>query len=160
MPKVIAERGNLPAAITSFVGRRQETAEIRRLLCVRRLVTLSGMGGVGKTRPALEVAAASREEFADGVWLVDLVPVSDPSAVAATAAGALRVPDLGALPFLDQLTGCLAGRRALLVTSKNSTTSQRQDAAVRQAEPSSANALASSCSPASAGEPERRAEAV
>ncbi|GAA3796736.1 hypothetical protein GCM10022403_033310 [Streptomyces coacervatus] len=115
MTTVIAECGNLPAAFTSFVGRRLETAEIRRLLCVRRLVTLTGMGGVGKTRLALEVAAASREAFADGVWLVDLAPVSDPSAVAATAAGALRVPDLGALPFLDQLTGYLAGRRALLV---------------------------------------------
>ncbi|MFF4256541.1 response regulator [Streptomyces sp. NPDC001663] len=115
MTKVIAECGNLPAAITSFVGRREETAEIRRLLCIRRLVTLTGMGGVGKTRLALEVAGSAREVFADGVWLVDLAPVSDPSAVAATAAGALRVPDLGALPFLDQLTGYLAGRRALLV---------------------------------------------
>ncbi|WP_037885638.1 winged helix-turn-helix domain-containing protein [Streptomyces sp. NRRL S-646] len=115
MPKVIAECGNLPAAITSFVGRRQETAEIRRLLGMRRLVTLTGMGGVGKTRLALEVAAASREEFADGVWLVDLAPVCEASAVAAAAAGALRVPDLGALPVMDQLTGYLAGRRALLV---------------------------------------------
>ncbi|MFF4799946.1 response regulator [Streptomyces sp. NPDC001351] len=115
MTKVIAECGSLPAAITSFVGRRQETAEIRRLLCLRRLVTLTGMGGVGKTRLALEVAASSREAFADGVWLVDLAPVTDPAAVAATAAGALRVPDLGALPFLDQLAGYLAGRRALLV---------------------------------------------
>lgn len=115
MTEVIAEGGNLPAGITSFMGRRQETAEIRRLLCVRRLVTLTGMAGVGKTRLALEVAAASREEFAGGVWLVDLAPVSDPSAVAATAAGALRVPDLGVLPVLDQLAGYLAGRRALLV---------------------------------------------
>ncbi|GAA2518686.1 response regulator [Streptomyces longisporus] len=115
MTKVIAGCGNLPAAITSFVGRREETAEIRRLLGTRRLVTLAGMGGVGKTRLALEVAAACREEFADGVWLVDLAPVTDPSAVAATAAGTLRVPDLGALPFLDQLAGYLAGRRALLV---------------------------------------------
>jgi predicted ATPase/DNA-binding response OmpR family regulator len=112
---VIAECGNLPAAFTSFVGRREESAEIRRLLSIRRLVTLTGMGGVGKTRLALEVAASSREVFADGVWLVDLAPVSDRSAVAATAAGALRVPDLGALPFLDQLAGYLAGRRALLV---------------------------------------------
>ncbi|KUL31864.1 hypothetical protein ADL12_24605 [Streptomyces regalis] len=97
------------------MGRRQETAQIRRLLGIRRLVTLTGMGGVGKTRLALEVAAASREAFADGVWLVGLAPVSDPSAVATTAAGALRVPDLGALPYMDQLTGYLAGRRALLV---------------------------------------------
>ena len=115
MTRVIAECVGLPAAFTSFVGRRQESAEVRRLLEAQRLVTLSGMGGVGKTRLALEVAAASRETFADGVWLVDLSPVSDPSAVAATAAGALRVPDLGARPFTEQLAGYLAGRQALLL---------------------------------------------
>ena len=115
MTRVFADCVGLPAAFTSFVGRREEAAEIRRLLKTRRLVTLSGMGGVGKTRLALEVGAACREEFADGVWLVDLAPVSDPSAVAATAAGALRVPDLGALPFTEQLAGYLAGRQALLL---------------------------------------------
>lgn len=115
MTRVITEGGNLPAAFTSFVGRRHETAEIRRLLGMRRFVTLTGMGGVGKTRLALEVAAASREAFADGVWLVDLAPVHDPSAVAVAAASALRVPDLGVLPVMDQLAGRLAGRRVLLV---------------------------------------------
>ncbi|WP_405820252.1 ATP-binding protein [Streptomyces sp. NBC_01390] len=109
------EHGNLPTPLTTFVGRRHEIAEIRRLLRTRRLVTLTGMGGVGKTRLALEVSAAARESFPDGVWLVDLAPVSGPSAVTARAAGALRVPDLGALPVLDRLTGYLAGRRALLV---------------------------------------------
>ncbi|WP_063774729.1 winged helix-turn-helix domain-containing protein [Kitasatospora azatica] len=109
------ERGNLPAAFTGFVGRQHEIAEIRRLLCTRRFVTLTGMGGVGKTRLALEVAAAARDAFPDGVWLVDLAPVSGPSAVTATASSALRVPDLGALPVLDRLAGYLAERRALLM---------------------------------------------
>ncbi|GAV42250.1 winged helix-turn-helix domain-containing protein [Streptomyces acidiscabies] len=115
MTEAIAECGNLPAAYTSFVGRRQETAEVRRLLDTRRLLTLTGTGGVGKTRLALEVATASAHAFADGVWLVNLAPVSDPSAVPAAVAGALRVPDLGARSFTDQLTGYLAGRHALLV---------------------------------------------
>jgi replication-associated recombination protein RarA len=68
----VAEAGNLPAAFTSFVGRRHEIGEVRRLLGFGRLLTLFGAGGVGKTRLALEVAAASRKAFPDGVWLVDL----------------------------------------------------------------------------------------
>ncbi|MFC5661673.1 ATP-binding protein [Kitasatospora misakiensis] len=107
--------GNLPAPFTGFVGRRQEIDEIRRLLDTRRLVTLTGMGGVGKTRLALEVSTAARTAFPDGVWLVDLAPVSGPSAVAAVASSALRVPDLGALPALDRLAAYLADRRTLLV---------------------------------------------
>ncbi|GHF92182.1 hypothetical protein GCM10018790_81550 [Kitasatospora xanthocidica] len=80
-----AEQGNLPAPFTGFVGRRREIDEIRRLPDTRRLVTITGMGGVGKTRLALEVAAAARAAFPDGVWLVDLAPVNGPSAVTAVA---------------------------------------------------------------------------
>ncbi|MPY63579.1 LuxR family transcriptional regulator, partial [Streptomyces spongiae] len=107
--------GNLPAALTTFVGRRRDLAEIRRRLGAARLLTLTGVGGVGKTRLALEAAVAARRGFADGVWLVDLAPVRDPSAVASATATALGVPDLGARPVLDQLTGHLARRRALIV---------------------------------------------
>ncbi|MEW2306937.1 LuxR C-terminal-related transcriptional regulator [Streptomyces sp. NPDC006655] len=107
--------GNLPTALTSFVGRHREVAEIRRLLGVGRLVTLTGAGGAGKTRLALETAAASRKAFPDGVWLVDLAAVRDPSAVAAATAGALRVPDSGGRPALEQLTDHLARHRALIV---------------------------------------------
>lgn len=64
---VIPTVGNLPTALTSFVGRRREIAEIRRLLGAGRLVTLAGAGGVGKTRLALAAAAASRKAFPDGV---------------------------------------------------------------------------------------------
>ncbi|SPF07264.1 LuxR C-terminal-related transcriptional regulator [Streptomyces sp. MA5143a] len=115
MTTVIPTVGNLPAALTSFVGRRREVAEIRRLLGVGRLLTLTGVGGVGKTRLALGAAEASRKAFPDGVWVVDLGAVEDPSAVTVTAAGALRVPDCGSGPVLGQLTGHLARRRALIV---------------------------------------------
>jgi predicted ATPase len=74
--------GNLPFAVTSFVGRLREIGEVRTLLETARLVTLTGPGGVGKTRLALEVAAGAGRAFADGVWLVDLAAVRDPEQVA------------------------------------------------------------------------------
>ncbi|MFF7843184.1 ATP-binding protein [Streptomyces ossamyceticus] len=115
MTSVIPATGNLPAALTSFVGRRREIAEIRRLLGKGRLVTLTGVGGVGKTRLALSAAEASRKAFPDGAWVVDLSAVRDPSAVSDAVAGALRVPDPGTGPVLDQLTDRLARHRALIV---------------------------------------------
>ncbi|PIM71305.1 LuxR family transcriptional regulator [Streptomyces sp. JV178] len=115
MATVIPVVGNLPTALTSFVGRRREVAEIRRLVGVGRLVTLTGAGGAGKTRLALAAAAASGKAFPDGVWIVDLAAVRDPSAVAAATAGALRVPDRGGRPALEQLADHLARHRALIV---------------------------------------------
>ncbi|QFR03094.1 AAA family ATPase [Streptomyces phaeolivaceus] len=112
---MISEAGNLPVALTSFVGRRRDLADVRRLLGTTRLLTLVGMGGVGKTRLALEVAAASRKAFPDGVWLVDLAPVRDPSTVADATAVALGVPDRSARSTVDQLTRHLSGRRTLIV---------------------------------------------
>ncbi|MFJ9558995.1 LuxR C-terminal-related transcriptional regulator [Streptomyces fuscichromogenes] len=112
---MISEAGNLPAAFTTFVGRRRDIVEIRRLLGPARLLTLTGLGGVGKTRLALAVAATCGKAFPDGCWLVDLAPVREPSAVAGAAATALGVPDLGARPVLDDLARHLAGRRALIV---------------------------------------------
>ncbi|WP_328505460.1 LuxR C-terminal-related transcriptional regulator [Streptomyces sp. NBC_00391] len=107
--------GNLPAALTTFVGRRRDLAEVRHRLGTTRLLTLTGMGGVGKTRLALEVAAASATAFADGVWLVDLAPVWDPSLAANTVASSLGVPDLGTRPVIDQLAAFLAHRAPLIV---------------------------------------------
>ncbi|MFF4802224.1 ATP-binding protein [Streptomyces sp. NPDC001351] len=115
MATVIPAAGNLPTALTSFVGRHREVAEIRRLVGVGRLVTLTGAGGVGKTRLALAAAAASRKAFPDGVWIVDLAAVCDPSAVAASTAGALRVPGRGDRLALEQLADHLARHRALIV---------------------------------------------
>ncbi|MDX3544148.1 LuxR C-terminal-related transcriptional regulator [Streptomyces europaeiscabiei] len=110
----ISEVGNLPAALTTFVGRRRDLAEVRRSLGTTRLLTLTGMGGVGKTRLALE-AVASVADFVDGVWLVDLAAVRDPSLVANATATALGVPDLGTRPVIDQLAAFLAHRAPLIV---------------------------------------------
>ncbi|UUU19099.1 ATP-binding protein [Streptomyces sp. DSM 40750] len=107
--------GKLPAPLTTFVGRRHDLAEVRDRLGTTRLLTLTGAGGVGKTRLALEVAAASAAEFADGVWLVDLAPVRDPSLVASVTATALGMPDLGTGLVIDQLAAFLTPRRALIV---------------------------------------------
>jgi len=107
--------GNLPVALTTFVGRCQDLAEVRRRLRSTRLLTLTGAGGVGKTRLALEVAAASATDFADGVWLVDLAPVRDSAAAANAVAAALGVPDVGTRPVLDQLAVFLARRGPLIV---------------------------------------------
>ena len=106
---------NLPAALTTFVGRRQDLAEVRGRLGATRLLTLTGVGGVGKTRLALEVAAASAPDFADGVWLVDLAAVRDPALVANATAAALGVPDLGVRPIADQLAAFLTHRTPLIV---------------------------------------------
>lgn len=107
--------GNLPALFTGFVGREDELAAVQGLLRSARLVTLTGPGGVGKTRLALEAAGAAADRFPDGVWLVELTPVQDPAAVAAATATALGLPDSGARPLPDQLAAYLAGRRALLL---------------------------------------------
>ncbi|MGW0231636.1 ATP-binding protein [Actinopolymorpha singaporensis] len=88
-----AQVGNLPADATSFIGRRRELAEVKRLLATTRMVTLTGFGGVGKTRLALRTAHALRRSFRDGVWLVDLANVTDPALVAPTVAESLRVPE-------------------------------------------------------------------
>jgi hypothetical protein len=85
--------GNLPAELTSFVGRRDELAEVRRLLAGSRLVTLTGLGGVGKTRLALRAAAELRRAFRDGVWLVQLDQLRDEALVAQVVAGALGLQD-------------------------------------------------------------------
>src|SRR5947209_7525101 len=81
--------GALPAEVSSFVGRGGEIAEIKRLLSTARLLTLTGPGGCGKTRLALRVATELRRAFTDGVWMVDLAPVRDPSLIACAVAQAL-----------------------------------------------------------------------
>ena len=106
--------GNLPAELTSFVGRRGEVAEVRRLLSRSRLVTLTGVGGVGKTRLALRVAAGLRRALRDGVWLVQLDQLRDEALVAQAVGGALGLQRRARAPEAV-LAEYVADRRLLLV---------------------------------------------
>jgi predicted ATPase/DNA-binding CsgD family transcriptional regulator len=90
---VCRSAGNLPAELTSFVGRRRELKEAKRLLSAARLLTLTGAGGVGKTRLALRVATEVRRAFADGVWLVELAELRDPRLLPSTVATVLGLRD-------------------------------------------------------------------
>jgi predicted ATPase/DNA-binding CsgD family transcriptional regulator len=87
------DRGNLPVETTTFVGRRREIADIRRLISAGRLVTLTGIGGVGKTRLAIQVARDLRRAFPEGVWLIELAELTDGALVAHTAADVLGVTE-------------------------------------------------------------------
>ena len=106
---------NLPAEMTSFVGRRQELREVKRLLTTTRLLTLTGSGGAGKTKLALRAAADMSRGFPDGAWLVLLDSIRDPMLVTQAVFGALGVHDLSAGLSLSSLTDYLAGKRLLLV---------------------------------------------
>ncbi|GAA5073840.1 putative ATPase [Thermocatellispora tengchongensis] len=109
------ERSYLPAEVTSFVGRRAELAEIKRLLGVSRLVTLTGLGGVGKSRLALRAARAVRRSFPGGVHLVDLSDLEDPELLGHTVCQALGLPDRTARTPLEVLIEHLRDQRALLL---------------------------------------------
>jgi predicted ATPase/class 3 adenylate cyclase len=106
---------NLPPERSSFVGREHEAQEVTALLERSRLLTLTGPGGIGKTRLALKVAAGQLGRFADGVYLVDLSPITDPSLVPAAIAGALKVRELGGQGMAASLADYLRDRRLLLV---------------------------------------------
>ncbi|MGW7679968.1 ATP-binding protein [Kribbella sp. NPDC054772] len=110
----VPARGRLPAELTSFVGRRSELADTRRLLSSTRLLTLTGVGGVGKTRLALRMAAEVRRTFADGVWFVELAALHDPALLGHTLAGALELSQVSANPTAD-LAEYLEDKQLLLV---------------------------------------------
>ncbi|CAN5791636.1 BTAD domain-containing putative transcriptional regulator [soil metagenome] len=107
--------GNLPAALTSLVGRKEPIEELTRLLSATRLLTLSGTGGVGKSRLAAEVADRARARLPDGVWLVELAGLRDGSLVAHQVRSALGLPDPSGRDTVASLAGHLADRRLLLV---------------------------------------------
>jgi predicted ATPase/DNA-binding CsgD family transcriptional regulator len=107
--------GNLPAEVTSFVGRRREVSEAKRLLSSTRLLTLTGVGGVGKTRLALRVAAGVRRAFTDGVWLVELAALQDRTLLEQTVADAVGLRDQSARSPREVVVGHLRDKQALLV---------------------------------------------
>ena len=106
---------NLPADLTSFVGREREVAAVKRLLAKSRMITLAGTGGVGKTRVALRTAGEVKRTFHDGVWWVELAALTDAALVAQAVADALRIQGLVADRSLDSLVGHLQPRHVLLV---------------------------------------------
>jgi predicted ATPase/DNA-binding NarL/FixJ family response regulator len=108
-------RGSLPVAVASLVGREALVAEVADLVLANRLVTLTGVGGVGKTRLALEVGARLARPFRDGIWLIELGQIRDPAAVSAAVATALGVAPQGDTPLIETIAETVAGRRLLLV---------------------------------------------
>ncbi|MGV9864718.1 protein kinase domain-containing protein [Rhodococcus koreensis] len=107
--------GNLPAELSTFVGRRTELREAKRLLSVSRLVTLTGIGGVGKTRLALRVATGVRRGFADGAWLVELGELRDAALLVDVIAAVLGLRPRSTRPVWEVLVDFLAPRELLLV---------------------------------------------
>ncbi|WP_246080113.1 BTAD domain-containing putative transcriptional regulator [Nonomuraea mesophila] len=108
-------RGNLPADVTTFVGRKQLLAQVGRLLTGNRLVTLTGVGGVGKTRLALQAGAELSGMFPDGVWLADLTALPEPRLLDQLVAQALELRDQSTRCPLDVVTEHLRSKRLLLV---------------------------------------------
>ena len=106
---------NLPAQVSSFIGREAELAAVRGLVAGSRLVTLTGAGGAGKTRLGLQVAAGLADGTGDGVWFADLAPLSDPDLVAVTVADVLGVRQEPGRPVLDTLVEAVGGRSLLVL---------------------------------------------
>jgi predicted ATPase len=111
----VEAHGNLTGELTGFVGRRAELALVRQSLIAARLVTLTGPGGIGKTRLALRAASAARRAFRDGVWLTELAGLRDPALLAAELARSLRLSDQAAPWGVTALSDHLAARQALLI---------------------------------------------
>src|ERR687894_321943 len=106
---------NLPLELSSFVGREKELAEVERLLRDSRLLTLTGSGGCGKTRLALAVASELVEGFEDGVWLVELAPLADPSLVPRAVASPLGFREQPGRSLTEMLSDYLGSKKVLLV---------------------------------------------
>src|SRR5262249_47790486 len=117
-PRVIAgadAHHNLPVPVTSFVGREQEVADVVRRLSDARVLTLTGVGGCGKTRLALEVARTVLDHHADGVWLVELASIADPTLMPHVVADAVGVREGPDQTVISALVHALRNRHLLLV---------------------------------------------
>lgn len=109
----------MPASLTSFIGREREVSEAKLFLSHTRLLTLSGAGGVGKTRLALEVARDLIGAYPDGVWLAELASLSEPDLVPQAIAAALGVREQPGRSLTDTLTDALHAKEMLLVLDKS-----------------------------------------
>src|SRR5215468_8613096 len=115
VPHLMREgRHNLPASLTSFVGREHELVDVQARLTGARLLTLTGVGGCGKTRLAIEVARAGVDRYADGVWLVELEALADAALVPQTVAAVFDTRETPGHPIANALTTTLRGRSLLL----------------------------------------------
>ncbi len=103
-------RTNLPQVLTSFVGREREIAQIKQLLPTTRLLTITGTGGIGKTRLVLQAAAEVLDAYRDGVWFVDLAPLLDPALVPSALAQVLGVKESAQQPLSKSLCDFLRGK--------------------------------------------------
>src|SRR5271167_1648741 len=110
-----ATPGNLRPAVTSFIGRESEIAEVQAAVRAHRLVTLTGVGGVGKTRLATEAAARLGDQFPDGVWFFELAAVTDPGAVPNAVAAVLGITQQPGMSVSESVAAALEGRVRLLV---------------------------------------------
>lgn len=106
---------NLPVQLTSFIGRGAQISEIKRLVGTRHLLTLTGVGGTGKTRLALQAAKEALGEFQDGIWFVEFAPISDPSHVPDQVASTLGIREVVGRSFLELLKEYLHKRSLLLI---------------------------------------------
>src|SRR5581483_2186182 len=106
---------NLPLSLTRLIGREQQVPELRELLVHARLLTLTGTGGCGKTRLALQLGTDTLRDFPDGVWLVELAALADPALVPQTAIAALGARERPGRAPADALAALLRPKAALLV---------------------------------------------
>ena len=106
---------NLPAQLTSFVGREREKNEAGKLIASTRMLTFIGPGGTGKTRLSLQLAEAQLAEFKDGVWLVELAPLADSAYIVSTLASTFNLREVQGVPLLNIVMDYLRGKQLLII---------------------------------------------
>jgi transcriptional regulator with XRE-family HTH domain len=115
VPATTVVPNNLPASLTTFIGREKEQSEILQLIATHRLVTLTGSGGVGKTRISWKVGAQVLDQYSNGVWLIELAPLSNPELVAPSVASVFGIVSQSSRSHTELLTNFLRSKTALLI---------------------------------------------